>query len=75
MVGFELGKETEKDVFRFVTNLGQRKRFFFLLFLLKPSFCNKEYYYRYKYESSSLFSGASPICASTAFFPPCPVVS
>ena len=29
MVGFELGKETEKDVFRFVTNLGQRKRYIF----------------------------------------------
>ena len=25
MVSFELGKETEKDVFRLVTNVGQRK--------------------------------------------------
>ena len=75
MEGFELGKETEKDVFRPFTSLGQRKGYFFLLFSLKPSFCNTEYYFWYKYESSSLFGGASPISASTAFFPPCPVVS
>ena len=33
MVGFELGKETEKDVFRLFTSLGQRKGYLFFAFL------------------------------------------
>ena len=33
MVGFEFGKETEKDVFRLFTSLGQRKRYLFFAFL------------------------------------------
>ena len=32
MVGFELGKETEKDVFRPFTSLGQRKGYLFFRF-------------------------------------------
>ena len=74
MVGFKLSRETEKDVFRLVTSVDDGKGIF-LHFLLKPTFCNKEYYFRYKYESSSLFGGASPISASTTFFSPSPVVS
>ena len=74
MVGFELGKET-KICFVFSRTWDKEKGICFLLFSLKPSFCNTEYYFWYKYESSSLFGGASPISASTAFFPPFPVVS
>ena len=33
MEGFELGKETEKDVFRPFTSLGQRKGYLFFAFL------------------------------------------
>ena len=33
MVGFELGKESEKDVFRLFTSLGQRKGYLFFAFL------------------------------------------
>ena len=38
VVGFEFGKETEKDVFRLFTSLGQKKKVFYLHFLLKSSF-------------------------------------